>query len=691
MAKFKCALFTSTVKVKKADGTMAVQPALTIVMETSMTKCFEGLTVVCDPSDRSVAKVISSTNQDVGKARDAEFINALSALYGINVLVPQDNSLASCIDEIELTEKIDLIFYIGEFSKSFNRPYSLNDKETKTVNLNRKTLLDFITANYAFDPNKISDFKFSTNSVVRKFALKKRQWDFEKFWKSSDITQEDKDYATARLDLDIAMSNSGSDLMKMIERTIFTDYPERNWIFNILFGDPSSGKTTFVETLCGLINAPLVKLTGDPTISMTKLIKTIGPKNVQRQLSKQEFIDRAKARGLTDEEIDACKDKISQLILSEKEVDVQLTEQESLILKCIKHHLPLVVFLDEVNMFTTLLMATLADVITSGYVNVGVDTYKDEGHNIMWFGAYNPNTYKCSPFEPKFRDRALTFCSEMPSMEQLISHKQRKVNAAIFGSSSVLSVIKEKVDELTQSYPEHAQEFANEFNLVSNIARATCPSSEAVQWFFDKKVDKILGKTEPLSFKVGEFTNYYQSDCKMATQPEVEGAIAHILPVIAKVNEILKGITVGIDSKNPDSSFYFYIPNRAIDYVIDLIFCYTSVEKAFYTFVYNLIPNGGTIKFQSSNNPAEDIAKMVCSSLSDTFEDLQQYLFSNISDADMTRQHKALLGCDFNVDTWQGCSVSVTEDEPDAVDVQSEKVDSKTDDEYLDELEDLVG
>lgn len=688
MAKMKCALFTSQTKVKKLDGSLAVQRSMTIVMETSMTKCFEAVTVTIDPKDRSVGKIISSTNSVVGEARDGEFCDAVCKILSCGVLQPQDKRLSQSIDEIELLEKCDLLFYAPQYSKFFNRPYGLNDKETKAVNLNRKSLLDFITANFSFDANKLSDFKFSNKTIYRKFAAKLRHWDFDKFWKSPDISPEEKDYATAKLDMDIAMSNADTDLMKNIKRTVFTEYPERDWVFNILFGDPSSGKTTFVETFCALYRIPFVKLTGDPTISMTKLIMTVGPENVASSLTKKDVIAKCKAKGFTDEEIDALKDEINKLVLSSKDVDVQLTEQESLILKCIKHHLPLLVLLDEVNMFTTLLMATLADVITSGYVNVGVHTYKDEGHNIMWFGAYNPNTYKCSPFEGKFRDRALFFRSDMPAIEQFINHKQRKVVASLFDTTSTLDIIKGKVDDLSITYPEYAEKFATEFNLISNIQKASSPSAEAVEFYFDRKVNEILGKKN-LTYNAGEYTDYYLNDCQLATQAEVEGAIDRIIRFIDKCNQALEERTKGIDSKNPDHGFFFQITRRSYDFFIDSIFCYSSVEKALNNYIYNLIPNGGTVKYGSSKDPGADIAKEICTTLASDIEELQIYLFSNLSEVDLNRQLMSVLSCDYNEDTWKDCGVGLDEDVSDAVEVEGEQSASSIN-EYLEELEDIV-
>lgn len=680
-SKFKAALFVAKVYLNNSDGTQSIQDAMTVVAETSVTKQFAAATFAIERTAADTfanMRILSATNMLVGQAKDAEFNEILKNICLCTNIVSQ-NSGSNAIDKIELLEKFDLFFFDNEFkSKAFNRPYGLNDKDT-----NGQKLLDFLTFNFDFAQDSLKDFTLSKQNVSRKFAVAKKQRDFNLFWNSPFISKTEKEYCKTKIDLDICMSNSNKDMFKVLKRTLFAEYPERNWVFNILFGDPSSGKTTMVENLCALYNIPFVKLTGDPTISMTKLIMTVGPENVQTSLNKQDYIDKCKAKGLSDSEIQTLSDKINELIVSNKDVDVQLTEQESIILKCLKHGLPLLVLLDEVNMFTTLLMATLADVITSGYVNVGVHTYKDDGHNIMWFGAYNPNTYKCSPFEGKFRDRALFFCSEMPTQEQMIEHKQRKVVASLFGTSSVLSSIQEQLETLCQDYPDKSEELNLAFNLVSNICLSTTPSSEAVQWFFDYKVNEILCKSVP-TFKEKEFSDYYINDCKLDSIDNVEEAVKRIIVLKDKVNELLKTLTRGIDSKNPDSNFYFYIPNRAVDYFIDLIFCFSSVQRAVDFMVYNLIPNGDTVRYNSSSNPADDISKSICNTLSNDIADLQQFLFTNVNDAEIKRQLISVVSTEYDPNCW-------TPDFED-VDLNTVKVESSSSssDSILDEAEDLL-
>lgn len=678
--KFKAALFASRIHVNNSNGQVSVQDSITLVAETSATKQFAAVSFAIE----SVAqdsftnlRILHSTNALVGANQDSEFTDILNKICKCTAIVSQI-SLSSNICKVELLEKLDLFFYEKVISNIFNRPYKLNDKDT-----NGQKLIDFLKLHFDFLESDIKDFKVSNQNALRKFAAQKRIVDYDLFWSSPYITDAEKDYCRALGDLDIIMSNSSKDIFKINRRLLHVQYPERSWILNILFGDPSSGKTTFIESLAWLEGAPFVKITGDPTISMTKLIMTVGPENVQKTLTKQDYIDKCKSFGLSDEEVKSLSNKINEMILSSKEVDIQLTQQESIILKSIKHNLPLIVLLDEVNLFTTLLMATLADVITSGYVNVGVHTYKDNGHNVMWFGAYNPDTYKCSPFEGKFRDRALFFCSEMPTQEQLISHKQRKIRASLFGTSSVMSCLQEQLDDVCSSHPEKEEEFRKMFGLLSNVCNSITPSSDSIQWFFDFKVEEILGTNVP-SFKEGEFSDYYVTDCQLDTPNNIDKAVERIIILKDKINEHLKFLTKGIDSKNPNSNFSFYIPNRAVDYFIDLIFCFSSVQKAVEFIVYNLIPNGDTVRYNSSANPAKDIANSIVSSLAEDIADLQQFLFTNVNDLEMLNQCAKVYCTKYDGQCWVGDS--------DSIDLTESNVNSQvnTSDDILDEAEDLL-
>ena len=697
--KFNAAVFASITCVNNPDGTLSGQDSITIIAETSASRGFSAVTVAVEstPTDTfAYLRILHATNQIAGNNNDSEFQQILNSLILCSNIVPQ-SMLSSGIAKIVLTEKLDRIFYKDIFKKTFNLPYSLNDKDTNGLKLidflksiDKSCTLDGTDKVFEFLDTDLVDFKRTSNLATRKFAVPRNAIDFNVFWNSLAITPDEKDYCKPRGDLDICMSNSYKDVFKILMRLSHVAYPERNWNLNILFGDPSSGKTTMIENLCFLLGAPFVKLTGDPTISMTKMIMTVGPENVQRTITKSDLINKALSLGFTNADITSMDDEINKTILAlnSKECDVQLTEQESIILKCKKNGLPLVVLLDECNMYTTLLQATLADVITSGYVNVGVHTYKDNPSNIIWFCAYNPNTYKAFPFEGKFRDRALFFCSEMPTQEQIIDHKQRKVSAALFGTTSVLSSLQEQLDEIVSNNPDKAEQLQAAFNLVTNICSSTTPSPEAVQWFFDFKVSEILNSNVP-TFKEGDFSDYYLNDCKLDSPANVKEAVARIIKLISKVNELLKTLTKGIDTKNPDSNFYFYIPNRAYDYVTDLIFCFTSVAKAIYFIVYNLIPNGDTVRYNTSLNPAKDIAESITTTLSNEISDLQQFLFTNVNDSEVDSEYSKLLAAKFDPKLW------ISDDE--SVDILSGEnvsftaVNSSAADDPLDEAEDLLG
>ena len=246
----------------------------------------------------------------------------------------------------------------------------------------------------------------------------------------------------------------------------------------------------------------------------------------------------------------------------------------------------------------------------------------------------------------------------MPSQEQLIDHKQRKVSASLFGTTSVLSSLQEQLDEIISNNPEKAEQLQAAFNIVTNVCSTTTPSPEAVQWFFDFKVSEILNSYVP-TFKEGDFSDYYISDCKLDSVDNVKEAVARIIKLKDKINDSLKTLTRGIDTKNPDNNFYFYIPNRAVDYFIDLIFCFTSVQKAVEFIVYNLIPNGDTVRYNKSTNPAKDIANSITSTLSVDIADLQQFLFTNVNDTEVDNEYSKLLSAKYSRELWVSDDESV--------------------------------
>lgn len=620
MSKMKAAIFASKTLVKYGvDGSPIYQPSFTVVAESSGSQQFAGVTVAYDITDSSNIKrvVLKATNSAI--VTDPEFVGMLNALVKCHSEAMSAKFSISSPTDVVLLKKLDIIFLDKDLYKVFNKPYKLTNKDT-----NGLKLIDFITREFTFNPNDIVDYDVN-KSVPRKLAFDKRVTDWSLTWNSPCLTGVQKDYLKPSFDLDICMSNSNKDITALLLRTMSVVYPERRWVLNILFGEPSSGKTTMIEQLCALYNIPFTKLTGDPTISMIKLIMTVGPE--QKEVTKASIIERLKANGFSDEDVISLDSQINETVIKSNG-SVELTEQESIILICLKNNLPLVVLLDEVNMYTTLLQATLADVITSGYVSVGVHTYKGNPTNIKWFGAYNPNTYKASPFEQKFRDRALFFCSEMPTQEELIAHKQRKVLAKMFGCTGTVADLSDEVAVLKEEHPELSNELDDIYARVSLVALNTTPSPEAVEWFFNYEVDKLLGTTKP-SFIEGQFSDYYKSDCVLGTMEEAKEATSRIIKLMDNINDFLKKNTVGIDSKNPDSNAYFYIPNRAFDYFMDIIMCYTSVKKATYSIVYNLIPNGGTVRYGTALNPAKDIAESCCTVLSQEIDELQAYLFTD--------------------------------------------------------------
>ena len=633
MNKKQIAIFDSRCVIGiDADGKEIYQQSVTLVCDSSKSKGYfavsfakTGVTFV-GTSLQSVY-LLHSTNYDAADINgDAEYIEIIRNAFPKSTYVDIQMMYTNSVSKVIIDTKEDLLFLDNRFS-GFLSPYRMDDKDTNGVKL-----IDWFKSQSVFefsDESKVVDYQLSTSSK-RKFAAKKLDRDFSKTWNSTALSDLEKGYLKVKGDLDVLMSDIDKDMFKAIKRTCTVSYPERKWVLNILFGDPSSGKTTMVQALAKLLNAPLIKLTGDANITLVKMLMIVGPENIVKQLQDAEFY-KAKLReaGADEATIESCKDEIAKAILTSKEVDIQLTEQQSILLKLILNNLAGIVFLDEINIFTTILQSTLADVITSGYVNVGIHTYKFNPENIIWFGAYNPDTYKASPFESKFRDRALFFCVEMPTEDEIISHKQRKYLADMFGCSAQIKDIIDKCDNTLADHPELKDDIEKVKEDIKEAADLTTPSGDALKWYSTYRLEELLGCRHNLTFDKGVFTDYYQGDVAIDSDSQMMEGVRRIILLVNKVNVKLKELTKGIDSKNPNRDAYFEICNRSIDYLIDLIFCFSDVDKALKFFIYNLIPNGGTVKFNTSSNPAKDIANTITQTFSIDIEELNKFLFSN--------------------------------------------------------------
>ena len=552
------------------------QPTTTIVAETAQSKRFAFVTyfVMNDSKGNKQVKICrASTN---AAAQDPEFIEVIKQIFsGYSVDITLLPNLAANGKDTVLDRTNYNVFLNANLNKFTS--YEFDNKDT-TGN----TLKDFLVSNFVFD--EIDIIKPKTTQLIVKYALPKLDSHWEDFWNSTHLSQDEKDAASGVPDLDICYSNSNREPYKFILRTLLTDYGviDRKWFFTILHGDPASGKTTLVENLCAMYHIPCIKITGDPVVTIKRLLSVIGPESVEGK--------------------------------------VELTQQESIWLKCIRYNLPLVVLLDEIDLFATQQMSLLADTITSGKVSVDVHNYKNVGNTIKYFGCYNPNTAKSSEFDGKFRDRALFISVAPVSKKTKTEHKQRRFGAFIDSlnpstSSCTVGKFIEMVDSLLVSYPERSSELnyvKETLNAVSQLKPA--PSEEALEWY----VNNVKAEMNPKApvFKAGKWTPYYVDDVSLASKADCLSIYPTIEEFVDTVNDELWTLTQGINTKQRSGgNNFFYIPDRSFDILVDWIFCFHSTKTAIEKFVYNMLPGGFTLNSTISTSRIDNTPSNITKSL----------------------------------------------------------------------------
>lgn len=536
------------------NGQPVVQPTTTIVYESAATRRFGYVSYfTIDGLDKRIIKIASASSNSV--AGDPELQTVIKQIFsGMNI---DTSLLANCTANSGKTTTLLKTYNNVFMLDSFSGLTKYNFDSTDSVG---QTLKDYLDKNFMFEEAEIIQSPVVNNTV--KYAVPRKADDFDLFWNSPDITDEEKQLATAIPDLDISQSNANKTVRKVLERLLYVDYPERKWVFNILHGDPASGKTTMViNDLCAINHIPYVKFTGDPQATIQRMLSIIGPATVNGK--------------------------------------VELTKIESLWLKCLRLNLPLVVVFDEIDLFNTQQMSLLADTITSGHASVGVDNYRNIGNTIRYFGCYNPGTVKSSEFDGKFRDRALFFSIDPIDTATKISHKQRKVKAAM-GQGVNLSKYTDAIDKLINANPSNASKLNNIKDTLAFVCQVCPPSDDALDWYV-KKVQASMSP-KPVKFKSGKFTSYYAGDVQLASVDDCLSIYPTIYDYVQFVNDKLYDITRGADTKNSSKNSAFYIPNRAMDYFIDLIFCFHSTLEATRFFVYNMLPGGFTLR--TSNTKA---------------------------------------------------------------------------------------
>lgn len=526
----------------------------------------------------NTAEVHALSNDKLFENND--FTDIISAILGIKNF---EKKYDDRVKAVTVCEKIDepLALVVKNII-----PISLSDKDyTATAqSLDLYIRSKFTVLDTVKDAGGISG--------ERKIAYPKKNINWGKTWNA--LTEEEKICVTADADLDIAMSNESRETRKVFEKAITTAYFNKPYTLIGLHGDPASGKTAMVcRDFCALNHIPVLYVTVDELSTVFKLLETVGPEMVNGK--------------------------------------VDLTVQQSIWLKCFINDLPLVVFIDEANTMRVNQYNILAPIISEGKVNIGVHNYKNN-NTIQYVLAWNPNTSNTKSFDGKFFDRMTFINVENLDPSVKTAYKIRTTIRGMYASDEdVHSEALGVCSTAKKENPELAEKIDEIFNKQKAIKSG---SSAARSWFVKKEIEALKSKKSP-SFTAGEFTTAYLGEVKTSDPKKTAAAIVAIDELVAKINSKLFDLTKGKDTKNPDKNSYFYISERNSEFFADLIFGFTSVEKAVFRFVKDLIPGGNTVKFSGTGSTLEDhtpelIAQAVTDALAAEINEVNNLLFVEI-------------------------------------------------------------
>lgn len=518
----------------------------------------------------------------------------------------------------------------------------------------------------------VEDF---SSSAKRKIIFPKAAINWDETWNSPFLTDEEKENMRHPLDLDIAMSNAGRDCRKIFEKIMTTSYYLKNYTLIGLHGNPSGGKTKMVlNDYCALNNIPVVAIPCDPMMSVTQILSQVGPVNKTPLMTVKELspiinelknqlslLEQAPEGQRDDAKISTIIDTLDKVASISKEC-ADLVKTPSILMKCLRHNLPLVVFLDEANVSTIQFQNSLAPIISDGIYKDGPEVGRNNG-TIKWVLAWNPNTSNTKSFDGKFFDRISFIQVEDISPEQRIDYRTRKTLFGMYGNGTPDY---SRVDEIIDHGSEDKCALSEEqLQHLKERVHTICASEEALMWY----VKKSMG-IPTYDFVPGSFTAAYKGDVALDTQDKAAAAIKAIDELVEKINRELYTETKGRDTKNPDRNSFFYISDRNIDVFTDMIFSYSDVGTAVYRYLFDLIPGGNTVRNGATGNKmsSEDttpaiIAQAIRDKLDGDIIKLNNFLFTEITQADVDHANDIMRKAVFDPVVWTPVTVNMVADD----------------------------
>lgn len=545
------------------------------------------------------------------------------------------------------------------------RPAKLTDADFTNGG---STLQVFLANNgYDLDPSiqdPVADL------AIRKIAFPKDNVNYDVFWNSPLITAEEKKVCSPKLDLDLCMGNASRPCFKLFQKIMTTKYDNKSFTAIGLHGNPGCGKSQMVTNWCALEHIPLVTIPCDPMMSIAQILSQVGPQQTEGVIDKAtvaplihglkaklEMLEQAPCPTDPDEKRDYEKqmqdtlEALDKLTTLSKET-AELVKTPSILMKCLKNNLPLVVFFDEANIASTAFQNSLAPIMSDGVYKDGPITGRNN-NTIKWVLAWNPATSNAKSFDGKFFDRlSFVHVPDLSAAEKL-AFRTRKIVSRMHGTQASTTAL----DKLAQKEKKRIE--APVLQDIITQAASMPGSDEAKAWYASYLIEKKF-PTVP-TFKENQFRPAYSEEVQTSDPEATVAAIAAIDGIADLANIELCSLTRGKDTKNPEKNSYYYISDRNRDIFADTVMGYSSVTAGLVNFIFNLIPGGGTVKTGGTVNPLNDttpavIATTVASKLGGQCEQAQTVLFSNApvsaSVGNALTAGELISANQFNADAW---------------------------------------
>lgn len=589
---------------KPVPGSTLMEPVyvdcLTIITETKSSRGFGYAVVSIDHAASKSVIVYAQSGVKFLTADVKEILSAICTPAGVKsyTVITDPNVIVSVPKtDLLIVNKLDELLMASNYNAYAFKLLKLTDRDTNNVSLNAYvnnigTLMD-TTGN----PVVLTDAVIPV--PPRKWCSHRKEVDWNLFWNSPLLTDEEKDMCRTSIDVQVAYSNKDRDTRKIIERQFYVDYPSRNWVFNLLHGVPGSGKTTMImKDICALNNIPCLYIIGDARASISKMIAVVAPTQMPSGT-------------------------------------VELTLTESVWAKCMKYNLPLVVFIDEIDTMNTLDLKQLGTLATEGKAVINTTHYKNNSKSIYYFGAFNPGSANASEFPDSFEDRLMWFSipkvTEQEQIDYINISYMSKLN--INNKQSLVQEYLDKLETYKQDDPALTEKIQNLALCFTSINLNAC-DEKALKWFLDEQLKTLVPQSSNVTFKEGVYTEAYAHQVNTIDYtPSVGMAIKKFFN---RTNEKLAELTRGIQTTKRNRNSTITIPDRSYDVFVDLIFSYSSVDKAFEFMIKNRLPEGFVLNVPGANTQAgvDNAPNSIYTALHNYMEadikDLQNFLFNTV-------------------------------------------------------------